>query len=176
MSTSRRRPTRGRCSPACMRTSTYLAPLIISPTSLSTRSPLSMTTTYARTALVLPLPTLAHIRDPTPYSHPIRIATWQTTSHLTIIFTRSASLFSDSGILGGEKRLGAWETVQRFLGCVYGFASQECMRVGRLAMGVDVVVEGWRGSVGEGWVEGEWDRVMGRGECALFLSRVGCSV
>lgn len=50
------------------------------------------------------------------------------------------------------------------------------MRVGRLAMGVDVVVEGWRGSVGEGWVEGEWDRVMGRSECALFLSRVGCCV
>lgn len=122
------------------------------------------TPTYARTALVLPLPTLAHVRDPTPYSHPIRIATWQTTSHLTIVFTRSSSLFCDTGVLGGERRLGAWETVQRFLGCVYGFASQECMRVGRVAMGVDVVVEGWSGSVEEGWVDGEWDRILGRGE------------
>jgi hypothetical protein len=31
-------------------------------------------------------------------------------------------------------------------------------------MGVDVVVEGWSGHEGEGWVTGEWDRVMGRGE------------
>jgi hypothetical protein len=84
-----------------------------------------MTTTYARTALILPLPTIAHIRDPTPYSHPIRIATWQTTHHLSIIFTHSAALFSPNGELGGERRIAAWETVQRFLGVVYGFASQE---------------------------------------------------
>lgn len=40
-------------------------------------------------------------------------------------------------------------------------------------MGVDVVVEGWSGdrgkSASEGrWVEGEWDRVLGRGESRDF--------
>ena len=119
------------------------------------------TTTYRRTALVLPLPTLAHILDPTPYSHPIRIALWETTDSLSIIFT--SPLFRPDGPIGSN-RLAAWETLQRFLGCVYGFASQEAMRVGRVAMGVDVLMEGWGGDDGEGWVDGTWDRVIGVGE------------
>lgn len=122
---------------------------------------MASTMTYRRTALVLPLPTLAHILDPTPYSHPIRIALWETTDALTIIFT--SPLFRPDGPIGSN-RLAAWETLQRFLGCVYGFASQEAMRVGRVAMGVDVLVEGWGGGEAQGWVEGEWDRVVGVGE------------
>lgn len=128
---------------------------------------MASTIAYRRTVLVLPLPTLAHILDPTPYSHPIRIALWETTDALTIIFT--SPLFRPDGPIGSD-RLAAWETLQRFLGCIYGFASQEAMRVGRVAMGVDVLVEGWGGGEAQNWVEGEWDRVLGVGEW-IFLGK-----
>lgn len=44
------------------------------------------------------------------------------------------------------------------------------MRVGRVAMAVDVLVEGWGGASGKGWVEGEWDRVVGIGEFILRIA------
>ena len=91
--------------------------------------------------LLLPVPTLQHLLDPTAYIPAIRQASLLTTSHLTIYLL--SPLFGE-----GELALSPslhWSTIQSFLGTVYGEAVRVAQGKGRVLFEVEVVLQGLGG-------------------------------
>ncbi|CDZ97084.1 Predicted nucleotidyltransferase [Phaffia rhodozyma] len=81
----------------------------------------------------------AEIQSPSVYLHSVRQASLQTTKALTIYFT--GPLFSSSSNLKLDPSI-QWDTLQSFLGKIYGEAVRTAQSLGRVLWDIDVLFEG----------------------------------
>lgn len=115
------------------------------------------TTPFSTSLLLLPVPTLHHLLTPAQFFPAIRQASLLTSSHLTIYLL--SSLFQPPPL--GLPPSAHWETIQSFLGKVYGEAVRVAQKEGRVLFEVDVVMQGLGGEKGD---ERRWEgRKEGKG-------------